>query len=104
MASPQLENGYTRIANELLEACYKKITYSNWLRIALHTIRITYGFHVKTTKTGFKSYMDKLGIDESAVATDILDMSGRNILTIKHISEKSFWVGINKNHESWRLN
>lgn len=47
-ASPQLKNGYTRIANELLEAiCRVRLScYAH--RVLLAIIRETYGFHIKS--------------------------------------------------------
>jgi len=46
-ASPQIENGYTRIANELLEAMARiNLTPTEW-KILMVIIRNTYGYHKK---------------------------------------------------------
>ena len=45
MADPQLEKGYTRIANELLEAVCRTNLSGSELRILLYIIRRTYGFN-----------------------------------------------------------
>lgn|GEM_PF-1959927 len=44
MASPQLENGFTRIANELLEALYHAKLTGGELRVILCVIRASYGW------------------------------------------------------------
>ena len=45
MADPQIKNGYTRIANELLEAICRLNISGNEMRILLYIIRRTYGFN-----------------------------------------------------------
>ncbi|MBW2099124.1 MAG: replication protein [Deltaproteobacteria bacterium] len=47
MASPQCKDGYTRIANEPLEAlCRAKLTLYEW-RVFMAIIRFTYGYNRK---------------------------------------------------------
>ena len=46
----QLENGYTKIANTILEELFKSVIPANSMRIILWTIRNSYGFHRKHTK------------------------------------------------------
>ncbi len=47
--SPQLEDGYTRIANELLEAIASAPMTLGQIRICLFLVRNTYGFGGKKT-------------------------------------------------------
>ena len=39
-----MENGYTRVANELLEALYRARLGGREMRVVLAVIRLTYGF------------------------------------------------------------
>lgn len=103
MASPQLENGYTRISNELFEAAYKKITNATWLRILCHTIRITYGFHKKETQTNYKAYMTKLNLSNETIRNIILEMTDRKILLSKFVDNTTFVTGVNKNYDQWKV-
>ena len=48
MASPQIEDGYTKIANELLEAISKVNLSSYEFRVIMAIIRKTYGFNKKS--------------------------------------------------------
>lgn len=54
MANPQIENGYTRIANELLEALLLANLSKRQLLVALAVIRQTYGFNRKTVNAGLR--------------------------------------------------
>lgn len=52
MANPQLEDGYTSIANEILERlALIKISATDW-RVLVTIIRRTYGFHKKVDWIG----------------------------------------------------
>lgn len=44
MSNPQIENGYTKIANELLEAICKTKLSGQEIRVCLYIIRRTYGY------------------------------------------------------------
>jgi len=46
----QLENGFTKIANTILEELFKSSIPANPMRIILWVIRNSYGFHRKSTK------------------------------------------------------
>ena len=48
MANPQLENGYTRIANEILEAMAKVKLSPTQYRVLFVVWRYTYGFSRKS--------------------------------------------------------
>lgn len=50
MASPQLEDGYTRIANELMEALYRTKLSGQRLRILMYVMRESYGYRRLMTK------------------------------------------------------
>jgi phage replication O-like protein O len=45
--TPQLENGYTRVANELMEAIMRFPLNKRELKIILYIIRNSYGYHRK---------------------------------------------------------
>jgi phage replication O-like protein O len=103
MASPQCENGYTKIANELLEAACKRITNATWLRIFFYTVRITYGFHVKERETNYKAYMTKLNLSDETIRNTMLEMTDRKILVSKFVDNRTLITGVNKNYEQWKV-
>ena len=103
MASPQVENGYTRIANELLEAICNKITNSTWIRILLWTIRLTYGFNRKEVQSNYQAYATKLNLTRDTIKVTLLDLFDRKIIVLAVLTKESFVITINKNYELWKI-
>ena len=44
MANPQIENGYTAIANEILDHLYKQSLNGTELKVVMCILRYTFGF------------------------------------------------------------
>ena len=55
MANPQLENGFTRIANEILEALSKAELSGSEFRLAIAILRFTYGMQKKSAEIKTKT-------------------------------------------------
>ena len=103
MASPQVENGYTRIANELLEAICNKMTNSTWIRLLIWTIRLTYGFGRKEVQSNYAAYATKLNLTKDTVKNALLDMFDKKIIILAVITKESFVITINKDYELWKI-
>lgn len=103
MASPQLENGYTRISNELLQAMCNKVTNSTWVRILLWTARLTYGFRRKEVESNYGSYATKLNLQKDTVKNALSDMSDRKMVYLMVVTKERFLVSINKNYDLWNI-
>lgn len=95
MASPQVEDGYTRIANELLEAIYKSDLSGAEFRVLLCIIRKTYGFHSKSTSMKQSEIVNRTGLHKSTISRVIGVLMARNIVKVNGA------VGINKDWEKW---
>ena len=104
MASPQKENGYTTISNELLEALCKYKISSTQLRILLFIARYTYGFGRKSAELSNSFISVGIGIDKSKIPREIRDLISKNIVVITQepTFSKPRKIGINKNYESWQ--
>lgn len=96
MASPQLENGYTMVANELLEALAKIKLCSYETRVLLFIIRKTYGWHKKTDWISLSQIAMGTDIRKPHVSRTINSLKSRNI-----IERSNRCVGLQKNHEKW---
>ena len=96
MASPQLENGYIRIATELLEAVVRTPLAGRHLRVWLFVLRKTYGFHKKTDKISLSQLVKGTRIDRSSICKIVKDLVARRTLAK---SKGSY--GINKNYDQW---
>jgi len=103
MASPQCENGYTKIANELIEAIVNRITNPTWIRVALWTIRLTYGFNRKEVDSNYQAFATKLNLTEGTLRLAFLEMSDHKILIFSVKTKGTFSVSVNKNYELWKI-
>ena len=71
MTNPQLENGYTRIANELLEKIYSCDLNGTQLKIILCLWRQTYGFQRKEHSLSVGFISKAIGRHEKQVAQEL---------------------------------
>ncbi len=101
-ASPQLENGHTRIANELLEEIVRYPFCATELKIILFIIRKTYGWGKKTNVLSY-------GVIAKGTKSDIryikrlMNRLVRDKILIKVNSKQQNLFGLNKDYTSWRL-
>ena len=96
MASPQKENGYTAIANEIVEhLCFAGITGSEY-RILLFVLRKTYGFQKKKDRISFTQFQKGTGMNRAHAIRTINSLVHKGIL-VKDNNSYSF----NKNWEDW---
>lgn len=103
MASPQVENGHTRIANELLEALCRFRCSGAQKDIIFGVIRATYGFHKKSRAIG-SAYLAKLtGRHPKKVASDVAELIRREVLseTQPYSFNKCRTLSLNKNYDEW---
>lgn len=104
MAGPQKENGYTPIANEIMEAVARLQINATQFRILVIVWRYTYGFSRKehTLSEGFIA--SATGIHRKQIGRELVDLIKRNILTeIKAPSFSSTRVlAFNKHYDSWQ--
>ena len=101
-ANPQLENGYTRIANELFEAIIEYPFTCAELRIILLIIRRTYGWRTSKSYISYGSVARKLRMDIRYIKRRINKLIFENVL----VKEKTEWenrIGLNKQYTSWQL-
>lgn len=104
MASPQKENGYTSIANELLEQLYRRRFSASQLKILLLVIRFTYGFNRKTAALSNSFIAAGTGMHEITVSKEVGTLLRDNVLKLhkKPSFHNSRVIGINKDYEGWR--
>ena len=105
MASPQLENGHTRIANELLEKIYQDDFTMREIRIILAVIRFTFGFQRKAASLSLRFLSHATGIKYRHTQTTVSNLIAKNILIIKSdsIGIKSRVIQLNKDYEKWKF-
>ena len=67
----QLENGYTKIANELLVAIYGTNFNATQLKIILCVIRYTYGFNRKSHELSIGFISKATGISKRYISEEL---------------------------------
>jgi len=102
-ASPQTENGYLMIANELFDALIQFRLSGEQRQVLDFIIRKTYGFRKKVDAIPLSQFVKATGLKKSHVSRAINALKSRNI--IKGTKTGTFDAtiyGINKDYRSWR--
>ncbi len=101
MASPQVENGHTRIANELLEAL-ARIRIPGEARQVLDVIlRKTYGFQKKEDSISLSQFSLFTGILKPNICASLKQLREMNLIIQKDNATANMY-SINKDYTSWR--
>ena len=104
MADPQLHNGYTKIANELLEALCRINVSGNEMRILLYIIRRTYGFNRSYAEMPLSEISAAVGIRKNHVSEVLNRLSAKNIIELhSNRGIKPQTISIVKNYEKWAV-
>ena len=97
MEGIQLENGFTRIANELLEKFAKiKISGTSW-RVLVAIIRKLYGYKKKEDWIAYSQLQKITNLPKSRISESIKQLRNYGIVTQKRNSGTKYSIGINKN-------
>jgi phage replication O-like protein O len=106
MANPQRENGYTPIANEILDELIKAGLSGRQLSVILLLLRKTYGFNKKQDSISLSQFVKLTRIPKSTLCRILNSLQLVSILTLvkKGNSKKNsnVWT-FNKNYEQWKL-
>ena len=95
-ASPQKENGFSPIANELMEALAKTTLTVYEYKALIFILRKTYGFQRKEWTVKKWKEFEEIGIENSHVARTLSMLCERKMI---EISDKT--IKFNKDYEQW---
>lgn len=101
MASPQTANGFTRIANELLEALCRIKIPSESRRVFDAIMRKTYGYNRKRDRISLSQLSDISGLSIPHVCRAVKKLERMKLIVIESDSRKITAYRINKNYETW---
>lgn len=105
MANPQKENGYTAVANELLEQIMKLSLNGTQFRIVLAIWRYTYGFRRTRHKLPLSYLAEKIGASKGQTQKALDQLIQKQIINITEFDTKGGRkLGVNKNYEEWDSN
>jgi len=97
VAKPELEDGFTPIANEILEKLARMPLAPNQWRVLLCIIRKTYGFHKKVDYIANFQIGDATGLCKAVVSRCLKELNDRQLIT-----RKGKYIGFQKDWEKWR--
>ena len=99
MAHPQLEDGYTEIANEILEALYRINLSPYESRVLWFIIRKTYGWHKKSDRIPLSQIAEGTEILIPHVSRALRSLISRQIIT--RIGNNR--IGFQKDYAQWQV-
>ena len=103
LKTPQVEDGFTRIANELLEALPGQPLSGQEFRVILFIIRKTYGYHKKYDRIALSQFQKALKISKVRCYQVIKSLISKNIITVyENIDGCTRKLGINKSYLNWK--
>lgn len=96
MASPQKENGFTPLANELVEALCKPGINGSEYRVLLLVIRKTYGYQKIYDRISLSQFEEFTGMKRAQAVETI-----KSLLKKKILVKKDGKFTFNKNYKEW---
>lgn len=105
MADVQPENGYTRIADELLEILPKHKFNGTQLRIIMIVWRYTYGFGRKDHEMSISFFVTATGLGKTQIDRELKTLIERNVLIVTqepHYTQTRK-LAFNKHYDKWEI-
>jgi phage replication O-like protein O len=104
--SPQKENGYTAIANEIIDALVKYRLSGEQMQCLLFILRKTYGYNKKTDAISLSQFVKATGINRGNVARAIKAITAKKLIHVIRGSVNKDTISItkyrfNKRFKSW---
>ncbi len=81
MANPQCENGYTKIANEIMEALYQVNLSPYESRIVWFLFRKTYGLKKKIDRISLSQFANNIRLDRRLIHRTLKKLIQKNMIT-----------------------
>ncbi len=103
MATPQLKNGYVRIANEIIEALCRVNLYPYESRVLWFILRKTYGWQKKMDWIALSQFSKNLGLDRRHVHRTLKGLLAKNMLVANSDDTNHVSYGFQKDYSKWRV-
>ncbi len=102
VASPQTEHGFTRLADELLDALIEFDFTKRQCKVLLAVIRKTYGFQKKEDDMTAQQLARMTGLERANVIRTINELVKMQVL-YKRPGHYGQVLGVNKDYEAWAV-
>lgn len=104
MASPQLENGFIKIANELFMAIIKSDFNASEIRILLFILSQTFGYNKKSRRLSASYIATGTAIPIGTVRRSLQSLIDKNVINMDcEYNNSAKILSINKDYSQWRL-
>lgn len=100
--SPQIEDGHTKIANELLDAIIQTDFSKRQYKILLYIMRKTYGWNKTEDDISRSQIVDATQLKNPHVTTTIQELLEMNVLIVSN-GKFAKRYKINKHYDTWRI-
>lgn len=102
MANPQIADGYTKIANEIMDALIAAHLSGQEMSVALFVIRKTYGFNKTEDFIALSQMMAAVGMSKIRASQVVRSLELMKILTVKeNINGLTKKYSLNKDFDTW---
>lgn len=101
MASPQKENGYTAIANEIMDVLAKTCLSGSNRQVLDTVLRKTYGWNKKEDFLSISQLEEATLLSRRAVIYALQNLEAKKIIIITRDSNRTNSIKFNKNYDDW---
>jgi phage replication O-like protein O len=101
MASPQKENGFTPIANEILEMLVNACLLGSEYQVVLFVIRKTYGWNKKHDIISLTQFEKGTGLSRPTIVKTLKNVLIKNLIVKTPLPTGKWAWSFNKNYETW---
>ncbi len=103
MARPQLENGYTQIADEIIEALARFRLSGHESQCLWFVIRKTYGFQKKTDIIALSQLSQGTNLPRPKVCNALKKLKARGLIITQKGNSKGTIYKFNKDFDQWKV-
>lgn len=104
MPSPQKENGYTPIANEIMEALAGIRIPGEQMQCLMVILRKTYGWNKKSDEISLGQFAESTGMKRPHIVRAIKGLQDKNLITVtKNGNTATTTYQFNKKYKNWKL-
>lgn len=101
MASPQKENGFTPIANEILDKIVNTTLLGAEFQVLLFIIRKTYGYQKKSDRISLTQFEKGTGLSRPTVVKTIKNLMAKGLIVKICLPGGDMGYTFIKDHENW---
>jgi phage replication O-like protein O len=101
MANPQKENGFTPIANEILEMLVKACLLGSEYQVVLFVIRKTYGWKKKHDIISLTQFELGTGLSRPTIVKTLKNVLIKKVVVKTPLPSGKYAFSFNKDYEKW---